>query len=116
MELCEKHEEILGRRAELLEQMESRREQLTGLRRQRAKEGEAARRRNAALLQCQHREKQTQHLPSVTAGLTEDRRWSPGETAATPTSSGSGDKVLGVCGRVHPSLGALPRGQRSTPD
>ncbi|AWP03511.1 DUF4570 domain containing protein [Scophthalmus maximus] len=31
--------------------MESRREQLTGLRRQRAKEGEAARRRNAALLQ-----------------------------------------------------------------
>ncbi|KAF0035497.1 hypothetical protein F2P81_013255 [Scophthalmus maximus] len=34
--------------------MESRREQLTGLRRQRAKEGEAARRRNAALLQTKY--------------------------------------------------------------
>ncbi|XP_070708463.1 centrosomal protein 15 [Pempheris klunzingeri] len=51
MELIEKHEEILGERAELLEQMESRREQLKLQRKQQVKEGEAARRRNATLLQ-----------------------------------------------------------------
>ncbi|XP_070759270.1 centrosomal protein 15 [Enoplosus armatus] len=51
VKLIEKHEEILGRRAELLEQMENRREQLEIRRTQRAKETEAARRRNTAMLQ-----------------------------------------------------------------
>ncbi|XP_032368876.1 centrosomal protein 15 [Etheostoma spectabile] len=50
-ELIEKHEQILGRRAELLEQMESCREQLKIQRRQQLKEHEAARLRNATLLQ-----------------------------------------------------------------
>ncbi|TDH13524.1 hypothetical protein EPR50_G00033810 [Perca flavescens] len=50
-ELIEKHEEILGRRAELLEQMESCREQQKIQRRQQLKECEAARLRNATLLQ-----------------------------------------------------------------
>ncbi|XP_029287950.1 centrosomal protein 15 isoform X2 [Cottoperca gobio] len=53
-ELIEKHEEIIGRRAELLEQMESRREQLKIQRRQQAKESEAARHRNSTLLQTQY--------------------------------------------------------------
>lgn len=41
----------LGRRAELLEQMESRREQLKVQRKQQAEESEAARQRNNTLLQ-----------------------------------------------------------------
>ncbi|KAM9860096.1 centrosomal protein 15 [Aulostomus maculatus] len=51
MELMEKHEEILVKRAQLLEQMESNREQLRIQRKQRVKESEAARHRNATLLQ-----------------------------------------------------------------
>ncbi|XP_051271034.1 uncharacterized protein C3orf14 homolog [Dicentrarchus labrax] len=51
LELLEKHEEILGRRAELLERMESRRERLIMERKQRLKESEAAGHRNATLLQ-----------------------------------------------------------------
>ncbi|XP_068567882.1 centrosomal protein 15 isoform X1 [Cebidichthys violaceus] len=50
-ELIEIHEEILGRRAELLEQMESLREQLKIHRRQQVKESEAALHRNSSLLQ-----------------------------------------------------------------
>ncbi|XP_035004314.1 uncharacterized protein C3orf14 homolog isoform X1 [Hippoglossus stenolepis] len=51
MDLLEKHEDILGKRAELLEEMGSRREQLNILRRQQVEEREAARHRNATLLQ-----------------------------------------------------------------
>ncbi|XP_067444615.1 centrosomal protein 15 isoform X1 [Thunnus thynnus] len=52
MELIEKHEEIsLGRRAQLLEQMESHREQLQIQRKQQLREFEAARHRNNTLLQ-----------------------------------------------------------------
>ncbi|XP_058488087.1 centrosomal protein 15 kDa [Solea solea] len=51
MELLEKHEDILRGRAELLQQMESRREQLNTLRTKHVKEREAARLRNATLLQ-----------------------------------------------------------------
>ncbi|XP_030274671.1 centrosomal protein 15 [Sparus aurata] len=51
MELIEKHEEILGRRAELLEQMESRREQLKIQRKQQQEKFKAARHRNSTLLQ-----------------------------------------------------------------
>ncbi|XP_040890211.1 uncharacterized protein C3orf14 homolog [Toxotes jaculatrix] len=78
MELLEKHEEILGRRAELLEQMEGRREQLKVLRKQRMKESEAARHRNAALLQelqkieDRHRGRHLSH-PNVLA--LETRYW-----------------------------------------
>ncbi|XP_056293038.1 uncharacterized protein C3orf14 homolog isoform X1 [Pseudoliparis swirei] len=50
-ELIEKHEGILGRRAELLEQMESLREQLKIQRRQQVEESEVARHRNSTLLQ-----------------------------------------------------------------
>ncbi|KAK9528357.1 hypothetical protein VZT92_012526 [Zoarces viviparus] len=50
-ELIEKHEDILGRRAELLEQMESLREQLKIQRRQQVKESEAALHRNSSLQQ-----------------------------------------------------------------
>ncbi|XP_074504345.1 centrosomal protein 15 isoform X1 [Sebastes fasciatus] len=54
-ELTERHEDILGRRAELLEDMERvrehHREQLKVQRRQQVKEREAARHRNATLLQ-----------------------------------------------------------------
>ncbi|XP_069370029.1 centrosomal protein 15 isoform X1 [Paralichthys olivaceus] len=51
MDLLEKHQDILAKRAELLEEMGSRREQLNILRRQQVKECEAARHRNATLLQ-----------------------------------------------------------------
>ncbi|XP_069559344.1 centrosomal protein 15 [Brachyistius frenatus] len=51
MELIEKHEEILGRRAELLERTEGRREQPDVQRKRQGRECEAARRRNASLLQ-----------------------------------------------------------------
>ncbi|XP_039972440.1 uncharacterized protein C3orf14 homolog isoform X3 [Xiphias gladius] len=51
MELFKKHGEILGRRAELLKQMENRREQLKILKKQWVKESEAAHHRNTALLQ-----------------------------------------------------------------
>ncbi|XP_036955579.1 uncharacterized protein C3orf14 homolog [Acanthopagrus latus] len=51
MELIEKHEEILGRRAELLEQMEGRREQLKIERKQQLERSKAARHRNTTLLQ-----------------------------------------------------------------
>ncbi|TNN88194.1 putative protein C3orf14 [Liparis tanakae] len=53
-ELIEKHEGILGRRAELLEQMESLREQLKIQRRQQVKESEVARHRNSTLLQTRY--------------------------------------------------------------
>ncbi|KAK5871851.1 hypothetical protein PBY51_012594 [Eleginops maclovinus] len=50
-ELIEKHEEILGQRAELMEQMESLREQLRVQRGKRGEECEAAHLRNSHLLQ-----------------------------------------------------------------
>ncbi|XP_035004323.1 uncharacterized protein C3orf14 homolog isoform X2 [Hippoglossus stenolepis] len=123
MDLLEKHEDILGKRAELLEEMGSRREQLNILRRQQVEEREAARHRNATLLQVRtpHTGAPPSHLSSLCLsftdisftslpGLTEDRGWSSRGEADTPKSPGFGDKVLGVCGRVHPSLGALPFG------
>ncbi|XP_034538852.1 uncharacterized protein C3orf14 homolog isoform X1 [Notolabrus celidotus] len=51
LELMEKHEEILDRRAELLEQTESRRERLKIQMKKMVQESEAARQRNSALLQ-----------------------------------------------------------------
>ncbi|XP_053299362.1 uncharacterized protein C3orf14 homolog isoform X2 [Pleuronectes platessa] len=51
MDILEKHEEISGRSEELLEGMGRCREQLNILRRQQVKECEAARQRNATLLQ-----------------------------------------------------------------
>ncbi|XP_053172667.1 uncharacterized protein C3orf14 homolog [Scomber japonicus] len=51
MDFRDKHEEILGRRAQLLEQMESHRDQLLVQRKQQLKEVEAARHRNHTLLQ-----------------------------------------------------------------
>ncbi|XP_068599049.1 centrosomal protein 15 [Brachionichthys hirsutus] len=51
IELIEKHEEILQHRAELLERMEARREQLIVQKRRQVEESEAARHRNASLLQ-----------------------------------------------------------------
>ncbi|XP_071770676.1 centrosomal protein 15 [Centroberyx gerrardi] len=51
VELIKEHEEILEKRAELLRQMESRREQLKSQRKQRIKESQAARERNARLLE-----------------------------------------------------------------
>ncbi|XP_060926641.1 centrosomal protein 15 kDa [Limanda limanda] len=51
MDLPEKQEDISGRSAELLEEMGRRREQLNILRRRQVQEREAARHRNATLLQ-----------------------------------------------------------------
>ncbi|XP_020504069.2 centrosomal protein 15 [Labrus bergylta] len=51
IELIEKHEEILRRRAELLEPMESRRQQLKVMKRKQVEVCEAARARNTTLLQ-----------------------------------------------------------------
>ncbi|XP_034538869.1 uncharacterized protein C3orf14 homolog isoform X2 [Notolabrus celidotus] len=54
LELMEKHEEILDRRAELLEQTESRRERLKIQMKKMVQESEAARQRNSALLQMRY--------------------------------------------------------------
>ncbi|XP_045885592.1 uncharacterized protein C3orf14 homolog isoform X1 [Micropterus dolomieu] len=51
IKLIERHEEILDQRAELLEQMVNRGKQLKIQRKQQVKESEAARHRNATLLQ-----------------------------------------------------------------
>ncbi|XP_070815404.1 centrosomal protein 15 [Chaetodon trifascialis] len=78
MELIEKHEEILGRRAELLEEMESRREQLKIERRQQATQSEAARQRNSALLQDLQKIEDRlsgKHLPRPYLLALETRYW-----------------------------------------
>ncbi|GAA6225601.1 uncharacterized protein C3orf14 homolog [Lates calcarifer] len=78
MELFEKHEEILGRRAELLEQMETRREKVKILRRQQVKESEAAHRRNATLLQELQKIEdllREKHLPHPNLLAMETRYW-----------------------------------------
>ncbi|KAM9362287.1 centrosomal protein 15 [Symphorus nematophorus] len=78
MELLEKHEEILGQRAELLEQMERGREQLKVQMRQQVKESEAARHRNATLLQDLQRIEESlrgRQLPRPDLQALETRYW-----------------------------------------
>ncbi|XP_033481899.1 centrosomal protein 15 [Epinephelus lanceolatus] len=77
-ELLEKHEEILGRRAELLEQMESCREQLKMQRKQQVKDSEAAHHRNATLLQDLRKVEDRlrgRQLPSPNLLALETRYW-----------------------------------------
>ncbi|KAM7423416.1 hypothetical protein PAMA_011125 [Pampus argenteus] len=78
MELMEEHEEILGRRAQLLEQMESHREQLRIQRKQQLKESEAARLRNNTLLQDLQKIKERlrgKQLPHPNLLALETRYW-----------------------------------------
>ncbi|XP_042355016.1 uncharacterized protein C3orf14 homolog isoform X2 [Plectropomus leopardus] len=77
-ELIEKHEEILGRRAELLQQMKSCREQLKIQRKQQVKESEAACHRNATLLQDLQKIEDRlggRQLPSPSLLALETRYW-----------------------------------------
>ncbi|CAK6966041.1 uncharacterized protein C3orf14 homolog [Scomber scombrus] len=77
-DFIDKHEEILERRATLLEQMESHRDQLQVQRKQQLKEVEAAHHRNHTLLQDLHKIEERlrgKQLPHPNVLALETRYW-----------------------------------------